>query len=104
MYRLVGPADVSGDDWWRELTGQRRCFLHAGPATGRITPYPVERFVTEGGELFVLPPDELVAAGSTAEQRWRSPFHWGGLLLERALFTASRRVLPGLCRLGLRGR
>lgn len=94
MYRLVGLADVGGDDWWRELAGQRCCFLRADPAAGRITSYPAERYVTESGELFVLPPDELAVTSGPAEQRWRSPFHWGGLLLERALFTAVGGYCP----------
>ena len=44
--------------------------------------------MTEGDQLFVLPPRELAATSEPTEQRWRSPFHWGGLLVERELFTA----------------
>ena len=88
MYRLAGLVRFNGDAWWRELAGQRCCFLRADPGTGRIAPCPAERYVTEGDQLFVLPPRELAATSEPTEQRWRSPFHWGGLLVERELFTA----------------
>jgi hypothetical protein len=88
MYRVLGTVEGHDDGWWREIARRRCCFVHRDSVTGRLVPYPAERYVSEGGQLYVLPPDELAAARDPGEQRWRAPFHWGGLFLERGLFTA----------------
>jgi N-terminal domain of galactosyltransferase len=89
MYRLVDSADPGDGPWLRGLSTQRSCFLGPGAAPDDE---PVvcadERFMWDGDDLMVVPPDDLLDDGGPAELRWRSPFHWGGALVKRALFEA----------------
>jgi hypothetical protein len=77
------------------------CFVRPGDQ-GRWEHHPGERFVwkrmNHGGvplDTPTLTPPPDLPRDPTDQRDWRVPFHWGGVLLDRALFTAVGGYCPG---------
>src|ERR1700730_4373924 len=93
MYRLVdepgpNPVDLHAPE-------PPRCCYVTATEDDRLLPQGGEQLVPEllaiGGvdvdAPTVLPPRAVLDQFPTNKSDWRVPFHWGGLLLERRLFT-----------------
>jgi hypothetical protein len=88
MYRLVNAPELFDVDHF-ESPGRGRICHVTGDADGRLTPMGEERFQWLGAGLMVVEPPPEVGWPGADGQPWRSPpFHWGGFLLERAVFDA----------------
>ena len=88
MYRLVNPSDVQPG---RELTapgGGRLCHVTLTPG-GTLEPLGPERFTWLNPEIMVVEPPPSYGWRDEDGTPWPAfPFHWGGFLLDRAVFEA----------------
>jgi N-terminal domain of galactosyltransferase len=88
LYRLVNAAELLDVDHFESPGRSRVCHV-TGDAGGRLSPVGEERFQWLGAGLMVVEPPPGVGWRGEDGQPWRSPpFHWGGILLERAVFDA----------------
>lgn len=100
MYRVVDdpgstPVDLQAPE------PASCCYVRTADH-GRLQPHGDEQFITQllavGGVDIdaptVVPPSEVLRQYPSNKLDWRVPFHWGGLMLERRLFTD----LGGYCR------
>jgi len=94
MYRLLDGAELAGVAAWQPPGCDRVCLV-TGDATGRLAPVPGERFRQQESELMVQLPPELADPRDSRELVLRSPFHWGGILVERRLFEDVGGYCPG---------
>jgi hypothetical protein len=88
LYRLVNATELLDVDRF-ESPGRARICHVTGDASGHLTPVGEERFQWLGAGMMVVDPPPGVGWPGEDGQPWRSPpFHWGGILLQRAVFDA----------------
>jgi N-terminal domain of galactosyltransferase len=92
MYRLVNAVSPPAGAAWRPPERDGVCLV-TGDSTGRLTPVPGERFRRQASELMVELPAGWADPADSPELVLRSPFHWGGALVERRLF----ELVGGYC-------
>ncbi|WP_407285031.1 galactosyltransferase-related protein [Streptomyces sp. BP-8] len=104
MHRLLGgPQVLAGQPAVDQqvdpamatvMAGKRPfCFVRSGP-DGRLSPYPDERLHWQppGDSALgivtpvIWPPAAAIDPELSERHQWRTPFHWGSLLLARTLF------------------
>ncbi|WP_283137891.1 galactosyltransferase-related protein [Rhizohabitans arisaemae] len=84
MYRLVDPGGYERVTWPSPGRG-RICFV-TDDGAGGLARLTGERFAWHGSLLMVQPPPEAGYEEDSPEMYWRSPYHWGGVLVDRSLF------------------
>jgi hypothetical protein len=85
MWRLASDQPGLSDEalaWLRERSDRRQCLLRGNGRNGVPAACRGERMEWDGDSLMVVPPTRA----AEAELRWRSVFHWGGLLVRRDTF------------------
>ncbi|HEY8473297.1 MAG TPA: galactosyltransferase-related protein [Natronosporangium sp.] len=88
LYRLVNAGELLDVDRF-ESPGRGRICHVIGDAAGRLTPIGKERFQWLGDGMMVVEPPPGYGWPGEDGRPWRPPpFHWGGFLLERAVFEA----------------
>jgi hypothetical protein len=83
---VLGGTLTDDSGWDRQLQQlpPSCCFIKGSPDGAMPLHCSDERYVWEHETPMVIPPEEIPVVNG--ELRWRPPFHWGGMLVRRAVF------------------